>query len=151
MEMVILWLLLIIGIVLFLFSFRKPPIKHWVLIYLLASYFSIFLGVIVVEENMLTYPVKFLDQYFSSSILYEYLLFPVVCMYFYQTTYRSKLIGIIGQALLYTAALTVTEFLFERYTDLIEYLSWTWLHTFLSIFFLMLILRFTAHLVNKEG
>ncbi|WP_299089555.1 CBO0543 family protein [uncultured Metabacillus sp.] len=150
MEKVILWILLILGIVLFLNSLRKPPIKHWILIYLLASYFSIFLGVLVVEEKMLKYPVQFFDKYFSSSILYEYLLFPVVCIYFYQTTFHSKFLGIIRQAFLYTAALTLTEIMLEKYTDLIEYLTWTWLHTFISIYLLMLTLRFAAHLINKE-
>ncbi|WP_315969526.1 CBO0543 family protein [Oceanobacillus massiliensis] len=94
-----------------------------------------FIGVLVVEEKMLEYPIRLFSNYFASSLLYEYLLFPVVCIYFYQTTYHSKYMSIVLQCLLYTSALTVIEVLFERYTDLIEYHTWTWIHTFISIFF----------------
>ncbi len=135
MERIILWALFLIGITLLIFSLRKPLIKDSILIFLLNAYFSMFIGVLVVEEKMLEYPIRLFSNYFASSLLYEYLLFPVVCIYFYQTTYHSKYMSIVLQCLLYTSALTVIEVLFERYTDLIEYHTWTWIHTFISIFF----------------
>ncbi|ASN05379.1 CBO0543 family protein [Virgibacillus necropolis] len=73
MESVILWAFLLIGIALLCFSIRKLPFKEWILVYLLTSYFSILIGAIVVEENMLHYPVKFLDDHFGFSFLFEYL------------------------------------------------------------------------------
>jgi hypothetical protein len=149
-EKIILWSLLIIGIALFFFSLRKPPIKDWILIFLLTSFFSIFLGVLVVEEKMIEYPISFLSNYFSSSLLYEYLLLPVVCIYFYQKTYYSRYPDIILRCTLYTSALTIIEVLLERYTDLIEYHTWTWIHTFISIFFLMMFIRILMQLINRQ-
>lgn len=149
MEINILWSTLIIGIALFFYSLRKPPIKDFIIIFLLTSYFSIFLGVIVVEEKMIEYPISFLSNYFSSSLFYEYLLLPVVCIYFYQATYDSRYPSIILKCALYTSVLTIIEVFLERYTDLIEYHTWTWLHTFISIFFLMLFIRILMKFINK--
>lgn len=150
MERIILWSLLIMGISLLFFSLRKPVIKNWILIFLLASYFSTFLGVLVVEEKMLEYPIRFLSNYFTSSLIYEYLLFPVVCIYFYQTTYHSRFLNIVLQCILYTIVLTIIEVLFERYTELIEYHTWTWLHTYISTFILMMFIRILLQLLNKK-
>lgn len=150
MERIILWSLLIIGITLLFSSLRKPPIKNWILIFSLSSIFSTFFGVLVVEEKMLEYPVRFLSTYFSSSLLYEYLLFPVVCIYFYQTTYRSRYLNIVLQCIFYTTALTIIEFFIERYTELIKYHTWTWEYTFLSTFLLMMFIRFLMELINRK-
>lgn len=150
MEEAILWTLLTIGIVLFLFSLRKPPIKDWIVIFLLTAYIATFLGVIAVEENMLDYPVQLLDTHFDSSILFEYLLLPIVCIYFYQTTYHSSYRGIVLQCVLYASSLTIVEFFLEQNTDLIEYHTWTWMHTFVSVFLLMLFVRLLADLLNRK-
>ncbi|WP_214999569.1 CBO0543 family protein [Bacillus sp. ISL-7] len=150
MERIILWSLLIIGIALFFYSLRKPPIKDLILIFLLTSFFSTFLGVLVVERKMIEYPISFLSNYFSSSILYENLLFPVVCIYFYQATYYSRYPSIILKCALYTSVLTSIEVLLERYTDLIEYHTWTWKHTFISTFFLMMFIRILIKLINRH-
>ena len=151
MEKVILWALFLLGITLFFFSLRKPLIKDSILIYLLNTYISTFVGVLVVEKKMLEYPIRFLSNYFKSSLLYEYLLFPVVCIYFYQTTYHSRYRGIFLQGILYTSTLTIIEVLFERYTDLIEYHTWTWKHTFISTFFLIFFIRILMQLINKKA
>jgi hypothetical protein len=152
MDKMILWSLLVFGIVLFIFSLRKPPRKDWVLIFFLTSYFTIFFGTIVVRKKMLAYPVNFLNDYFSSSLLYEHLLYPVICIYFYQTSYHSNYLGILLQAALYTGALTIVEVLLERYTNLIQYHTWNWHYTFISVYFLMIFVRSLMKLINRtEG
>ncbi|WP_163538405.1 CBO0543 family protein [Gracilibacillus sp. YIM 98692] len=151
MEKYILWGLLLLGLVLLILSFKKSRnITQWLLIFFMQAYFSTFIGVIVVEKKMVEYPVKFLPHFFETSILYEYLLFPVVNIYYYQTTYHSKLFGIIIQTLFYSAGLTILEVgVFEKYTELVEYHAWTWIHTFSSIFLLMLFIRGMMKLVCK--
>lgn len=49
---------------------------------------------------------RFFPNYFDTSILFEYLLFPIVCVYFYQTTYHSRFWGIVWQCFLYAGAIT---------------------------------------------
>lgn len=150
MEKLLLLALFLIGSALLFFSLKKPLFKDWILIFLMSAYLSTFFGVLVVEEKMLQYPIRILSKYFDTNLLYEYFLFPVVCIYFYQTTYHSRYISIALQCALYTTALTIIEVLFERYTKLIEYHTWTWMHTFISTFLLMICIRILMQLINKK-
>ncbi len=92
MELVILRLLFMLGLVLLFFSLRKPPLKEWLLCYLLAAYFGTFLGDLAAKHELISYPVKLFTQ-FQSSVLYEYLLLPLLSIYFYRNTYRSSMGG----------------------------------------------------------
>ncbi|OQP05486.1 hypothetical protein B1690_13640 [Geobacillus sp. 46C-IIa] len=150
MDRVHLWALLVVGVALLFFSLRTPPIKDKILVFLLKAYFSTFFGIIVVEAKLLEYPVRFLGPYFKASILFEYFLYPIVCVYFYQTSYHSRLPGIIIQCALYAAALTAVEVLYEKYTDLIEYHRWTWMHSFVTIFVLSFSVRMLMKLIHKR-
>ncbi|GGJ79247.1 hypothetical protein GGR02_002251 [Anoxybacillus voinovskiensis] len=152
MDRLLLWALLIIGVVLLIVSFvrKRALIKDSLLVFLLKSYFSTFFGVVVVEKHMLDYPVRFFPNYFDTSILFEYLLFPVVCVYFYQTTYHSRFWGIVWQCFLYAGAITIPEIFLEKYTDLIEYRTWTWWYSFFTIFFLSFFVRMIMLVVNKK-
>ncbi|MBE3571033.1 MAG: hypothetical protein IMW92_13345 [Bacillales bacterium] len=150
MDKIILWILFIIGIALLLFSFRKKAlIKDSILVFLLKAYFSTFIGIFVAEEKMIVYPVRFLSKYFNTSIIFESLLYPIMCVYFFQTTYHSKFLGIILQCALYTSALTIIEVLCEKYTDLIKYHTWTWMYSFITIFLLSLFVRLIMLYLNK--
>ncbi|MBO8177627.1 MAG: hypothetical protein H0Z31_09265 [Bacillus sp. (in: Bacteria)] len=150
MDRILLWCLLIIGIGLFIFSLRKPLLmKNTILIFLMKAYFSSFIGVVVVEEKMVEYPVRFLSKYFDASLLFEYILYPIMCVYFYQTTVHSRFLGIVLQCALYTAGLTIIEVICEKYTDLITYHSWTWMHSYVTIFLLSLTVRLLLQLINK--
>lgn len=135
------WGLLIFGLALFLYSLRKPPLHVWITTFLLKAYVSTFIGVLIIEEGMLEYPVRFLEGYFDSNILYEYLLLPVVCIYFYKATYQVNVWRILGVGLLFTSGLTFVEALFEANTSLIEYHTWTWMHSFASIYIIMVLIR----------
>jgi hypothetical protein len=150
MDRIILWALLIIGMVLLFFSLRKPLIKDSVLVFLMKAYFSTFFGIIVAGANLVEYPVRFLSQYFETSIIFEYFLYPIMCVYFYQTSYRSSFLGIIVQCALYTSALTILEVLCEKYTILIKYHTWTWIYSFLTIFLLSFLVRMLMQLINKR-
>jgi hypothetical protein len=146
-EIILLWLLLIGGIGLFILSLRKPPQKDWLLIFFMTGFFAVFLGVIVVEEHLIRYPVN-LFKHFQSSVLFEFLLFPVLCIYYYQATYHSGFWGIILKALVYSSVLSILEFLLEKYTDLIDYLHWEWYYTLVSVFLFMIIVRSIMGLTN---
>jgi hypothetical protein len=150
MDTMILWFLLFLGFILFGFIFRKPPIHYWLFTFLLTSYCSTFIGVIVVEKGMLEYPIRLLADYFESSILYEYLLFPIICVYFCQYTYDSTYRIWVIQAIFYNAFFTLVEIILEHYTDLIHYYTWTWLYTFISTFALMVIIRTIVQFLPRK-
>lgn len=152
MEWVINWTFLIVSLGILFYWMCNPPFKDWPLVFFSTGYFSILLAVVLVEKGWFSFPVRFLSEHFQSSILYEYLILPVISVFFNRTTYFSRMIGILVQAILYSIPLTVLEFLMERYSDLIEYHKWTVLHTFLSLIlifvgirFLIALLRISAH------
>jgi hypothetical protein len=156
MDRIILWSFFIIGLVLLFFILRKPIIKErkpiikdTILVFLMKAYFSTFIGAVVAKEKMIEYPVRFLSKYFETSIIFESFLYPIMCVYFFQTTYHSKFLGIILQLALYTAALTIIEVLCEKYTNLIKYHTWTWMHSFITIFLLSLFVRILMQWLNK--
>jgi hypothetical protein len=146
-EIILLWLLLIGGIGLFILSLRKPPQKDWLLIFFMTGFFAVFLGVIVVEEHLIRYPVN-LFKHFQSSVLFEFLLFPVLCIYYSPATSHSGFWGIILKALVYSSVLSILEFFLEKYTDLIDYLHWEWYYTLVSVFLFMIIVRSIMGLTN---
>ncbi|QKY70591.1 CBO0543 family protein [Lentibacillus sp. CBA3610] len=149
MDKVILWFSLILGIALFIFSLRKQPIKNWLLSFLLTAYFANIIGKIVVDLNLIKYPK--LSNNFDTGNLYEIFLFPVIGIYFYQTSYRSNLSGIIFQCALYTLGLTISEIILLKYTHLIEFVNWHWTYTPLSIFCFMLAIRLLLELINRKN
>jgi hypothetical protein len=156
MDKIILWSFFIIGLVLLFFILRKPLIKErkpiikdTILVFLMKAYFSTFIGIFVAKEKMIEYPVRFLSKYFETSIIFESFLYPIMCVYFFQTTYHSRLLGIIVQCALYTAALTIIEVFCEKYTNLIKYHTWTWMYSFITIFLLSLFVRMLMQWMNK--
>ncbi|WP_078544541.1 CBO0543 family protein [Litchfieldia alkalitelluris] len=149
MDYYILIALLLLGIFLFIVALRKGPIIHSLLIFFMTAYASTFVGVIVVEEKMLKYPITLFGQYFDSSMLFEYLLFPIVNIFFHQTTIKSKMDRLIIQTAMYSGVLTSIEVLFEKYTDLIEYMTWTWFHSFVGMFLFLLIIRGSMKIIWK--
>jgi hypothetical protein len=106
-----------------------------VLAFLFKQLLTAVLGHIVVEFNMLTYPVRELSDINRTSFTYEFLAYPMVCAIFnvYYPTHRSRLWQV-GYYVLFTTVLTVPELLIERYTDLIRYIHWNWFWTWGTIF-----------------
>jgi len=151
MDKIILWGALIIGLVMLLFSLRMVPLKDWLIIFLFTGYISVIAGTIVTEENMISYPVKILENHFVSSLQFEMFTLPIICIYFYHTTYHSTYIGVFLQGLLYTSVLTLLEFLMETYTNVIQYHSWTWMVTFVTVLILIIFVRAFIIFINKKA
>lgn len=152
MYRILLSVLIILGFLLLYLSLRKLPVKDGIIVFLFASYIAIILGTIVVEENMLVYPLKLLKkQYFQSSIQFEMFLLPVICLYFYRTTFHSKILLIVFQSVIYSAVVTIIEQLLECYTPLIEYHTWTWAHTFVSVSLFLMSTRSFIELIRRTA
>ena len=146
-EKMVLWLLFIVGVCAFFYNLRKPPIKDWLIIFLITAFISSIFGVIVVEKELLSYPVN-LFPHFDSSLTYEYVLFPVISIYFYKLTYHGTWKEIMMWGIVFSSAITVTEYFIERYTELIQYHTWTWTYTLISTYLLLLFVRGIVKLIS---
>ncbi|HLS08763.1 CBO0543 family protein [Lentibacillus sp.] len=147
MGIILLWIFLILGLILLNIAFKKQPLKNWLLCFLIAAYFVTILGDLVVKYELLSYPVQ-LFPLFQSSVLYEYLLLPVMCVYYYQRTYRRGVFNWFWMALVYSSFLTAFEVLLERNTDLVHYITWNWFYSLVSQFLLLLFIRWLMWLIN---
>lgn len=150
MNTIITGILILFGFLLLFLNLKKLPLQDVFTLFLFAGYMGVILGTIVVKKEMLTYPVKPLDgQYFQSNLMYEMLLLPDICLYFYRTTFHARSFQIIIQSVIYSGVLTFIEKLLERHTSLINYYTWTWLHTFISVSLFLILTRIFIALVKK--
>ncbi|MBB6450730.1 hypothetical protein HNR44_002720 [Geomicrobium halophilum] len=153
LERVILRAFLVFGFVCLPFSLRKKPVKDWIIVFCSTGFLAPLIAKIVVKQKRLAFPIRFLPKYFNTHVLYEHLILPLFCVWFNQTTSRSKMGGMIGQALLYSGVHTVIEFVLERKTDLIIWKRWTCLHNIVSLTVIFLGSRgilFTSKWLSKK-
>lgn len=113
---------------------RKRPIKDWVMVFLIKGVYVSILDSLVVQQKRVTYPIRLLKKAFKINILFDYLLFPVTCIFYNQITYDSKLLGILSKALFFSIPMTIMEAGFAKKTKLIRWKrKWEWYHTLISL------------------
>jgi hypothetical protein len=150
-ELTILRTLFLLGIASFLNLIRKPPIKDWIIIFLLKGYIASIFDAIFVKKGNLKYPVN-LFKIFDISVVFSYLIFPVTCIYFNQVTKNSSMGGILFKCLLFSLPSAAAEHLIERKTNLIQYKrSWNSLYSFSTIAVTFLMVRFLMMLIRKKS
>ncbi|WP_456271424.1 CBO0543 family protein [Bacillus sp. AK031] len=140
-EKSILLLLLVFGIVALINLIRKPPVKDWVIIFLLKAYISSILDKFTVKKGFLVYPIKLINL-FDTSFIFDYLLFPISCVYYNQVTYQKSFFSIFTRVLLFSIPMTIVEQWLEHKTDLVKYKKgWNWIYTFTSLNLTFLLVR----------
>ncbi|OEF97094.1 CBO0543 family protein [Desulfuribacillus alkaliarsenatis] len=123
-------------------SLLKKPRKDWIIVFFLKGFISSIIALVAVSHKWMEFPRRLLQDIYESSILFDYIVFPALCVWYNQTTYNSKLKGIILQAfVLYSLPMTVLEWWLEKNTNLIKYNKWTWMHTYLSLAITFLFVR----------
>ncbi|XQY91393.1 CBO0543 family protein [Metabacillus sp. HB246100] len=150
MEKKILKTLLCIGLLLFPFAFKRENLKENLLIFFLKGYLSSFIATVLVKNKNISYPIRLMPKYFSISVVFDYLLFPILCIFFNQTSLNSRPLMIVFQSLLYSMPMTILEVLFEKYTDLIKYKHhWNWLITYSTLTTTLLVVRVFISFTRK--
>lgn len=142
MEWGIQWFFLVLSVFTFFYWILRPPFKEWLLVFFFGAFLSLPLGTLLVALGYFTFPIRFFPDYFVSSVLFEYLVLPLITVRYYQSSYGSKFFQLGWKALLYSLGITGLEFVLERYTDLIEYHNWSFAHTLLSTFLYLLIIHY---------
>jgi hypothetical protein len=143
--------LLAIGLGLLPVVFKRDKLKDWIIIFFLKGFLSSFLDSTVTKQKKVSYPVRFLPEYFRINVLFDYLLFPITCVAYNRLTYHSNAIGIFLKAFLFSIPMTVTEVIFERNTKLIKFHNgWRWYDTLLSETAIFLFIRIFIGAVRKS-
>ena len=139
-----------IGLLLIPFAFKREKLKDWLLIFFLKGYISSFIDQIIVKKKKIVYPVRFMSKYFESSILFDYLLFPILCVFYNRTSENSNLKSILLQPFIYSTPMMILEIILEKYTNLIKYKrDWNWMITYLSLVITFLFVRGFIAIIRK--
>ncbi|MBP1964776.1 CBO0543 family protein [Paenibacillus aceris] len=107
--------------------------------FLFQQFLSWILGLIVVQNNWLEYPVREL-RYNYSSLTFEFIGYPIIAVYlniYYPKVKKgwTRFLFVLS----FPAAITLIEILLETRTQLIKYHTWSWYWTFISIFTTLLL------------
>jgi hypothetical protein len=148
LELKILRGLFFFGILAIFQLVRKPPMKDWVIVFLLKSYLATFIDTIVVRNGFIKYPVN-LFKSFDISVIFSYLLFPITCVYFNQLTKNSRFTGILIKCTAFSLPMALVEHFLERKTNLIDYKkNWNWIYSLISIFITFIGVRSLYKLIS---
>ncbi|MGJ9386164.1 CBO0543 family protein [Salipaludibacillus sp. CF4.18] len=146
----ILRIVLVLGFLQLPFAFKREKLKDWLLVFFLKGYISSFIASVVVKNKNITFPIRFMPKYFDISVVFDYLLFPLLCVFFNRTTLTSKPTQCFFQSLCYSLPMTIIEIILERYTDLINYKkNWNWIITYSTLVITFLSVRVFMSLIRK--
>ncbi|MCX7710861.1 MAG: hypothetical protein N2484_13570 [Clostridia bacterium] len=112
------------------------------LIFLFKQTTTWLLGLWVVQYELIEYPVRMLANATRTSVAFEYVVYPSLCVLFnlYFPTEKSILKKFLHYAV-FCSGITVIEVVLEIYTALIRYSHWSWYWTWITLFITFYISR----------
>lgn len=127
------WLLTALALVLFI---PRNKIREATLSFFFKQFITWVFGLIVVHKKLIKYPVRLFKSVTKSSFTFEYFVFPSICTFFnIYYPQQANIAAKISYHVVYSAFITIIEYVCERYTNLIKYTNWRWYHTFITISF----------------
>jgi len=129
----------LITLLLLIFAVDWRYFRDWIVVFFFKCFIDFVWGSPVVSLKLIEYPVRLLPRFYETSILFELWVFPTLCVLYNQVTRERGFWAIIGYSMLFSAGITAIEYPIELYTNLIQYIDWTWFTTFytLNITFLL--------------
>jgi hypothetical protein len=143
-------ILFFLGISSFAYLVSKPAAKKdMLLVFFIKSYYSSLADNVVVKMGYVKYPTRWTPNLFNTSVIFDYLLFPVCCMYYNLVTKDSNIIQCLKKVLYFSVPITAIELWFEKKTSLVKYKkSWDWRYTFVSVTASFLIVRGVMYFIR---
>ncbi len=107
--------------------------RDWVVVFLYKCVLDALWGSAVVNSGRLDYPFRQLPHFYDTSLLFEFWVFPILCILYNQVTRKAGIWPILYCAVLFSAGMTAIEYPLELYTDLIRYKQWSWFTTLYTL------------------
>lgn len=142
------WGVTLLSIATMFYVFSRPPVKDWIIVFFLKGFISFVCNTFFVAYGLLSYPVRFFPNVFQSTVVFDLLAYPLLCVLYNQTSYKSSLKGILGQAFLYSVPPTIFEWWASQYTQLVKFHTWTWFHSLLFFMATFLAVRAGIELIR---
>ncbi|OLO40436.1 hypothetical protein BTR23_08100 [Alkalihalophilus pseudofirmus] len=113
---------------------RKGDLKDWFLIYLFKTLISTLIDGPVIKKKYLQYPIRYMNNWFDSNIVFLYVIFPLSCVLYNQFTYKMKPVKTMLSVFLFSVPMTIAEHWLERNTNLVRFRKgWNSLYTLLVL------------------
>jgi hypothetical protein len=113
----------------------KNKIRHAQVAYGFKLFITWLVGLSVVELGLIEYPIRLFPNATKTSFSFEYFIYPSFCAVFNVNFPEKK--GAFGQFMYYfyyCTSLTIIEVIVERYTNILNYIHWTWYTTWITLF-----------------
>jgi hypothetical protein len=121
------------GLLFLIFAVDWRCFRDWIVVFLYICVLDSLWGSAVVNAHLIEFPFRQFPQLFKMGLLFDYWIFPILCVFYNQITRESGLWPILYYALLFSAGMTAIEYPLELYTNLIKYIDWTWFTTFYTL------------------
>ena len=126
------WIATVISLVLLI---PKDKIRLATVAFLFKLFLTWPLGLIVVNEGWIEYPVNFFANATKVSFTFEYIFYPAICAIFNVHFPENRPIYVRAfYYILYCTAITAAESLLEHHTGLIRYIHWNEAFTWITLF-----------------
>jgi hypothetical protein len=127
------WGIMIIALLLFV---PKNKLREASLVYTFTLFMGFLIGLFIVQMKWIEYPARILFRYADrTEFTFEYLLYPAVCVLFIlHYPWKKNYITQLGYFVAYSSIMTLFEVLLDHYTQLVNYIKWTWYWKWITIF-----------------
>ncbi|MDD1515316.1 CBO0543 family protein [Priestia megaterium] len=133
---------------------KKVNIKDSLLILFMNGYTNAIVDMLLVNRNILSYPVRFIRKEFKSNVLFDFLYLPTVSLWLYQLTKNDKPFKIIFKIVSIVSSLFLFELWAEKNTKLIKWKKgWKWYYSLISLNVRTLFSRLVIeiiHIIEKK-
>lgn len=151
LEYAINWGAALASIVAMIVAFRRQPVKDWIIVFFLKGFLSSIFNQIFVAYGLLSYPVRLFPNAFDTTIVFEWMAYPMLCVFYNQTSYKSNLQGILLQAVAYSVPPTIFEWWLSEYTQVVKFhRGWNWGYSLLFFMATFLTVRATIALIRTR-
>lgn len=123
----------IIALLILLFAVDWRHFRDWTVVFLYKCLVDSLWGTAVINAGFLEYPFRQLPQFYRMSLLFDFWVFPVLCVWYNHVTRESGLRTIFFYAVLFSAGITALELPMELYTYLLEYKKWCFITSFYTL------------------
>lgn len=107
--------------------------RDWVVVFLYKCLLDSLWGAAVINTGKIEYAFRQLPLYYEISLLFDYWVFPTLCILYNQITRERGIWPILYYAVLFSVVMTAIEYPLELYTNLIKYNNWSWFTTFYTL------------------
>jgi hypothetical protein len=145
----LLFLVTLISLFLLPFAIIKRPFKDWLIVYLVSFIGNSFADRYLVSKGYLKYDVRPFRRKFKIHLPFDYVMYPLLLLYYNQWTLNSKPSGLFFKLFPFIIPQTIIETIAERKTHLITWRrGWTWVHSFISLLIKFLLCRMMIAIIR---